>query len=336
MEKTMGLRDEFIKSAMRLYEFCQYPAVRYKILFHLLDTPYDDEKLSELRKDFLKSDIVEELYHEQDIYGGWGPLHSKDYSVKAKFPTSLVAINRCLYIGLTIEDRDILLCAYEYLESFLKGTSHEKLYNKNERAIPWQLGQICEAIESIKPHNSLCDITYSQWLYIAERAYESGEYSYERERAAQHEVFLTRENRLVPMQFGLLLKRRENVSEELEDAMLRHHGEHAYYNGYFWQNCPAKLPDNFVYEKTRRWFPSFNYINQFRGSKIYLSEAVDWLLSNRNVDGLLWDWGSQIKDPWGYFGYFSTNRNYKHNRIVDCSMEILNFLKKYIDNNNEK
>lgn len=97
----MSLRDEFIKSAMRLYEF---------------------------RKNFLKSDIVEELYREQDIYGGWGRLHSKDYSVKAKFSTSLVAINRCLYIGLTIDDRDILLSAYEYLESFLLGTSHERLY----------------------------------------------------------------------------------------------------------------------------------------------------------------------------------------------------------------
>lgn len=330
----MGLKDELIYSAMRLYEFCEYPAVRYKIMFHLLDTPYEDRQLTALREEFLKSDIVEELYREQDTDGGWGRLHSKDYSVKAKFPTSLVAIGRCLYIGLTIEDRDILLSAYEYLESFLKGTSREKLYDKNERAIPYQKGTICEAIESIKPYNSLCDETYGHWLYIAGRAYEDGEYSYERERAAQHEVFLTREDRLVPMQFGLLLKRRNLISPELEDAMLRHHGRHAYYHGYFWDNCPAKLPEDFVYEKTRRWFHSFNYINQFRGSRIYLADAIDWLLSNRNADGL-WDWGPQIKDPWGYFGYFSTNRNYRHNRIVDCTIEILNLLKNYIDNNNE-
>lgn len=115
----MSLRDEFRKSVDRLYEFCEYPAVRYKILFHLLDTPYDDPSLTELREAFLKSDIVEELYREQDYSGGWGRLYSKDYSVKAKFPTSMTAINRCLYIGLTIEDRDILLRAYEYLEDFL-------------------------------------------------------------------------------------------------------------------------------------------------------------------------------------------------------------------------
>lgn len=269
----MSLRDEFIKSAMRLYEFC---------------------------KNFLKSDIVEELYREQDIYGGWGRLHSKDYSVKAKFPTSLVAINRCLYIGLTIDDRDILLSAYEYLESFLLGTSHERLYNKNERAIPYQKGIICEAIESIKPYNSLCDTTYGQWLYIVSRAYEDGEYSYEREKAAQHEVFLTREDRLVPMQFGLLLKRRENISPELEDAMLRHHGGHAYHHGYFWQHCLAKLPDSFVYEKTRRWFHSFNYINQFRGSGLYLADTVDWPTVQQKCRRLV-GLGTSDKRPLGLF-----------------------------------
>jgi len=244
----------------------------------------------------------------------------------------MTAINRCLYIGLTIEDRDILLMAYEYLEEFLKGTSREKLYNKNERAIPWQTASICETIEAIKPNNELCDRTYSEWVYIAMRAYENGEYSYERERAAQHEVFWTKEDRLVPMQFGLLLKRRDELPDGIEEAMLRHHGEHAYHNGYFWWESPKKLPENFVYNKTRRWFATFNYINRFRGSALYLAESVNWLMENRNTDGL-WDWGTQVKDPWGYFGYFSTNKNYKHNRIVDCTMEVLSFFKTYLDHN---
>lgn len=325
-------KDEFRQIAMKLYDYCEYPAVRYKILFSLLDIPYESKQLGDLRCDFLGSDIVEELYHEQDTDGGWGRFNSKDYSVKAKFPTSKVAIDRCLYVGLTIEDRDILLCAYEYLESFLNGTSREKFQNTNERAMPWGTARICESIEAIKPFNKLCDRTYSEWMYIASRTYESGEYSYESERAAQHEIFLTREKRLIPMQVGLLLKRRGQVSPELECAMLHHHGEHAYNHGYFWDNCPARLPEHFVYEKTRRWFYSFNYINQFKGSSYYLADTVNWLLANRNTDGF-WDWGSQIKDPWGYFGYFSTNRNYRHNRVVDCTMEVLDFLKRYMELN---
>lgn len=322
----------FQQAAWRLYEYCEHPAVRYKILFHLLDRPYDDEELCRLRPAFLASDIVEELYQEQDEYGGWGKLQSKDYAAKDRFPTSLTAINRCLYIGLTIEDRDILLCAYEYLEDFLKGTAREKFRRTNERVIPWNTATVCNAIEAIKPYNPLCDRPYSEWRYIAGRAFETGEYSYERERAAQHEVFWTREDRLVPMQTELLLKRRDQIPPALEEAMLRHYGEYAYQHGHFWSETPAKLPESFVYNKTRRWFATFHYINQFRGSALYLADAVDWLAANQNAEGL-WDWGTQIKDPWGYFGYFSTGRQNRRSRTVDCSMEVLSFLKEYMERN---
>ncbi len=325
-------KEEFRKHAMALYEFCKYPAVRYKILFSLLDTPYEDESLTELRKEFLKSDIVEEMYQLQDFNGGWGKLQSKDYSVKAKIPTSATGVNRCLYIGLTLDDRDILFQAREYLLALLEGTASEKLYDKNERAIPWQKAEICNLLEAISPYTEECDDTYSQWSYIASRAYETGEYSYEADRAAQHEVFLTREDRLVPMQSELLLKRRDKLPAEMEKAMLHHLGGIASREGHFWDKTPDKLPEDFKNNKMRRWFHTFNYINQFRGSGLYLADAVSWLLEQAREDGL-WDWGPQVNDPWGYFGYFSCNRHYQHNRVVDCTMEILSFLKKYIENN---
>lgn len=288
--------------------------------------------MSALRKEFLKSDIVEEMYQTQDENGGWGKLRSKDYSVKAKIPTSGVGIERCLYIGLTIEDRDILFMAREYLQELLLGRGKEGVFEKNERALPWQNAIVCNLLEAITPNHPLCDETYRQWLYIAGRAYEEGEYSYEKDRAAQHEVFLTRENRLVPMQSELLLKRRQNISETLEDAMLRHLGRNASERGYFWDKTPDKLPDCFVGRQTRRWFATFRYINQFRGSKLYLENAMEWILENAREDGL-WDWGPQVKDPWGYFEYFSCNKHYSHNRVVDCTIEVLSFLKRYMENN---
>ena len=328
----MITESEFHKHTQALLNFCEYPAVHYKVKFSILDTPYQDEALSALRREFLKSDIVEEMYQTQDIHGGWGKLRSKDYSVKARIPTSGVGIERCLYIGLTIEDRDILFMASEYLQGLIEGNGNEGVFEKNERANPWQKAIACNLLEAITPNHPLCDETYRQWLYIADRAYEEGEYSYEKDRAAQHEVFLTREDRLVPMQSELLLKRRQNISRALEDAMLRHLGRRASEQGHFWEKTPDQLPESFQYKQTRRWFATFNYINQFRGSKIYLENAVEWLLENSREDGL-WDWGPQVKDPWGYFGYFSCNRHYSHNRIVDCTIEVLSFLKQYMENN---
>ncbi len=328
----MLTKEQFERAAERLFDFCPYPAVRYKTLFRLLDRPYDDPDLVKLRPEFLTSDIVEELCRTQASNGGWGRLQTKDYSAKDIIPTSTVGINRALYIGLTLEDRDILLCAQDYLEDFLNGTPPERLHETNERAKPWRTAHICELLESIRPYNELCDQTYIEWLHIASRAYQSGEYSYERDAAAQHEVFWTREKRIIPMRAGLLLKRPKEVPPKLEEAMLHHLGGKAFENGYFWPNCPANLPEQFVYNKTRRWMYAINYINQFHDSALYLADNVDWLLANQSADGL-WDWGTQTKDPWGYFGYFSTNRNRQHNRIVDCSMEILSFLKEYLKKN---
>ena len=326
------MKAQLFKHAMALYDFCHYPAVKYKLLFSILDTPRQDPSLDVLREEFLKSDIVEEMFQLQDEHGGWGRFKSKDYSVKAKIPTSATGINRCLYIGLTIHDRDILFLANEYLLSLLDGSSPETWFEQNERALPWQRADVCNLIEAIRPNSFECDDVYNQWHYIANCAYASGEYCYEADMAAQHEIFLTKEKRLVPMQSELVLKRRDRISPKLENAMLHHLGGEASVRGHFWDKTPYHLPDKFQNKVMGRWFHTFNYINQFRGSELYLEDAVQWLLEQANEDGL-WDWGPQIKDPWGYFGYFSCNKHYKHNRVVDCTMEVLSFLKKYIENN---
>ena len=330
-DRKMLTRELLDQTAMKLYDFCEYPAVRHRVLQFIGEAP-NTEQFLQLHEKFLHSDIVEQLYHEQDTQGGWGAFRSKDYSVKKLFPTSQVAIRRCLYLGLTYDDRDILMLANEYLEGILTGEIPAKPFEKNERANPWQTAEICESLESIRPYNPLCDNTFAQWNYIVGCAYQDGQYSYERDCAAQHEVFLTREARLVPMQPGLLLQRRTELGEGIEEAMLCHLGENAYHNGYFWAECPEKLPEEFIGRKTRRWVHAFNFINQFQGGSRYLSHVVKWLLENQNARGL-WDYGPQIKDPWGYFGNFSTNRKYAHNRVVDCTIEILSFLYQYLENN---
>ncbi len=152
--------DIFCRHAKALLAFCDYPAVHYKVKFSLLGTPYEDPELSLLRKDFLKSDIVEEMYQTQEENGGWGRLQSKDYSVKSRIPTSGVGSERCLYIGLMLEDRDILFMAREYLQELLLGTSLEKPWEKNERALPWHRATVCNLMEAISPGSSLCDETW--------------------------------------------------------------------------------------------------------------------------------------------------------------------------------
>jgi len=86
------------------------------------------------------------------------------------------------------------------------------------------MADIATRAERIKPNNPLCDRLYFEWLYILERAFETGEYSYERDRAAQHEVLGTREKRLVPLRVELALCRPQQASDGLKAAFLHHFG----------------------------------------------------------------------------------------------------------------
>ena len=319
--------------ARKLYDFCEYPAVRYKITYHYLGAAYDSPELCALRPAFLHSDIVQELYDAQSSHGDWGPLFNKDYSDKTSpFPTTQVAIQRCLRLGLTLDERDILASALDYIAQYLEGRHQDKLYNRNERALPWQLAELAYIVELLHPDNPLCDAIYDQWLYICNMAFADGTYSYERDAAAQHDILFTREKRLVPLPVFLLHSRRERVPEALEIAMLPHFGKHGYENGFLWCKPVTEYPPVFQHKHTRRWFPTYHYINQFQGSAEYLHEAVDWLMQQQNENGL-WDYGPQTKDPWGYMGYFSKTRQYPHNRVVDCTLEVLDFLLEYIHRN---
>jgi len=325
-------KTEFQKYCAKLFNFCDYPAAKYKIAFHLLDLPYSSDQLARLRPEFLQSDIVTQLYHEQSPEGNWGPLFNKNYSEKAVFPTTRVGIERCLYIGLTAPDREILQLALDYLEEYLRGGGSEPLYNRNERAVPWQMCDIACLAERIRPGNPLCDRLFFEWCFIAGQAFEDGEYSHERDMRTQHEQLGTREKRLVPLPVEFLLTRRADLPAGLEESMLHHFGRNAFLNGYFWEKNLLDLPETFQTPHTRRWFHTIKYVNQFQNNACYLDPAIGWLLENRNAEGL-WDYGRQVNDPWGYFGNFSLNRQYSHNRIVDCTMEVLSILKTYLDHN---
>ena len=340
----MLTRKNFISYAENFLNWCEYPAVKYKISLGFLDIPY--ENLAELRKEFLKSDIVSELRDTQDYNGTWGKLNSiadKNPEIKTRFyRNTMNALSRCIYIGLRIEDEsDILTLALEHLEDILRDKSYIliKKYSSgnNERLIPWNLSSVAAMAEAISPnkYNSMCDDLYNQWTYIAICAFEDGEYSHERDKKAQHELFGTREDRLVPMALDLLLGKGREISESLENAMRDHYGKNAYYNGHFWWVPLDKIRENppiWVDKYSQRYFPTIDYINQFRNTGKYLDDTINWLETNRNQDNL-WDFGPQVSfDPIGDNRYFSTTKKHKYNRIVNCTMEVLSVFKKYLDN----
>ena len=126
----------------------------------------------------MASDSVRQLHMEQKSNGIWGQLYSKDYALKEVFPAFAVGVSRCLYLGLTKDDGDMLLLALDFIEDVLEGREGMKIHGRNERAPAETHLFYAGLAEAIQPYNPLCDTLWQQWLYVAARAYETGEYIY--------------------------------------------------------------------------------------------------------------------------------------------------------------
>jgi hypothetical protein len=78
------------------------PVVRYKLLKDIAGYSAEKPEMKALKEEVLKSPLVAELDEEQQYDGSWGRLYSIDYSVKKKFPTTFIAVDRNFFIPLTI------------------------------------------------------------------------------------------------------------------------------------------------------------------------------------------------------------------------------------------
>lgn len=333
----IAVYNAMMDAAQKLLSENMNPVVRYKLLKDVVGVSADKPEMKMLKEEVLKNPLVHELEEEQQYDGSWGRLHSIDYSVKKKFPTTFIAVERALYIGLDKSD-NILFNAFEHIrEVFLNKARVPDRGEVNERWPALNQFRMATVLESIEPYNELVEQVWHTWFYIVQRVFREGAYNDEYDRKAQREVFGITGGRLVPLPFVFLLLRRDDIPDRLQQLMLDYCWERHLKNGYFWPEAKLhQLPESFCHNKTRRWFSSLEFFTAFSGNSRYLQGPVEWIMNGRSEDGL-WDFGPQIKDPFGYYRYLSTGGWKKRsNRILDCTVEILVILKKYLDSNQQQ
>jgi hypothetical protein len=308
------------------------PVIRHKILKDILKTEKNDQELKVLKAAVIDSPLVKELEDEQLYDGSWGRFHWKDYSVRNKFPTTCIAIDRALYLGLEKQDM-ILDNALAHVEEVIQGKVRlPDPYEVNERWPALHKNRIAYCLEKLDPYNQYVDSVWHTWLYIVSRVFQDGNYSYEMDKKAQYEVFGITGSRLVPIPFELLLLRNDSIPPMLEQAMLDYCWERHCTQGYLWPEAKLnQLPETFKCNKTRRWLNTMEFFVRFRECEKYVQPVVEWVWNSKIREGF-WDFGPQMKDPWGYFRYLSEDGWKKaENRLYDCSMEMLLILRTFCD-----
>lgn len=269
--------------------------------------------------------FVKGIESEQNERGFWDPFHGYTEEV----------IRRCLSLGL---DRDHP-CFRRVAEYLVKVLSNEESWDQSEKQdnVRWWPEMFVPLVSAamlslIDPDNEILSIHRRRWANFAGIAFAKGQYDKEAESKAQHEYFGFVTKRTIPAYgyYNLLLLAPTDKASFISDAVdgaLVDHCMNCIDEIYYVYNCGLS---DFVPIGTGRrdsrdfchWVRALALVSQFRGWKKYKERYDEWILSQRNEEGL-WE---LPKKPRRYDFPLSDSWRTRKNRVIDSTIMVLRFL----------
>ena len=169
--------------AHHVLELDPEPIPKYLVLRDILGK--DPKQLTELKKQVLKTKLVQDVLIEQHKNGSWGRFHTQNTKIKLKYPTTEIALHRCAVIGLSKEDPPIK-AAIEYMENVLSVDSVWEDWR--EKSDAWDAGVAVITASTLTewcPNHSQVLPIRILWQQIVEDSFENSEYNPSLEIKAQ-------------------------------------------------------------------------------------------------------------------------------------------------------
>ncbi|HYE83071.1 MAG TPA: hypothetical protein VEG39_13015 [Clostridia bacterium] len=306
------------------------------IMRDLLDVSKDDSLLIEEEEKVMCSKWVKELEETQKLDGTWGRFHSQDSSIKRKFPTTEIAVNRALSLGLKA-DSSILSKCVAFMVRIINGADSwpDRVEKFDEWPVMTKIVTAATLSRVDRNHSDLENI-WKLWAEITESAFETGEHNADRELAAFEEVTklrpTNRDSKLNKMYPLILLSATSGrLNPDIEKSYLEwiwNSKEGIYYLTWFSMDIlPYITSKEFPF-----WLRAIDIIIGYGYGKVLVENSIDYLWSIRKKDGL-WDFGAASKSAdyaRSYCGWhLSGSWREPVNRQIDCTIRILLLLKKY-------
>jgi len=308
----------------RLLEGQPNAIVCYRLLRDVLCLTPGCTDLETARLQMLSHPWVAELAREQHSDGTWGRFHSMDSTVKARFPTSEVAIRRALALGLD-KDAPVLVRAVEFLRKVLEGKAAWS--DRVEKSEGWPIGM--EAITAATlaqvdlSHPAILP-AWEYWVGIALRSFSKGAYDQSAEWKAHKNVHGVGIRYLRSRYVLTLLGSR---SADLPPALDRQIVDWIWNDpqGIGYLGADLQHPKLF---HVFHWLESLEILSHFQSSHALVGGALPWLWEQRKTDGL-WDFGAKLSKSF----YFPLSDDWRKtgNRSVDHSTRVLALLSGYSD-----
>lgn len=269
--------------------------------------------------------FIKKIEEEQNERGFWSPFHGRSEEL----------IRRCFSYGLDKNHS----CLKKVTGYILRVLNNEVSLDESEKQdnIRWWpemfVPLACAAMLSvIDEDNEVLNLHRKRWADFAEIAFSKGYYDKEAESKAQNNYFGFYTKRTIPAYgyYNLLLltptDRKSFISDSTDQALVDHCMNHVEYIYYIY-NC--NLSDFVSIDTVRRdsrdfchWIRALSLVSKFKGWKKYEEVYFEWILNQRNQDGL-WQ---LPKRPNRYDFPLSDSWRTQKNRVIDSTIMVLRFL----------
>jgi hypothetical protein len=323
----MGLRDDLgrqlVTKGHQILALHPNAIVQFRILKDVLRLSDGSPELELARKAANSHAWVQELASEQYADGSWGRFHSMDTTRRQRFPTSEVAIQRGLALGLD-RNHPSMQAAIRYMTAVLEGKTVWS--DRVEKSEGWPIG--VEAITAgtlamVDAENPAFDQVWKYWIEIAGRSFASGEYSTTAEWKAHKELRGVGIHYLRSRYVLQLLGARGNeIPGNLETQLV----------GCIWNDpdgigylgADLRKPSHF---QIFHWVESLEILSRFPSWYQIAKPAMGWLWEQCNPSGM-WDFGANISKT----SYFPLSDGWRKrlNRSIDHSTRILALFQRYV------
>jgi len=273
------------------------PVVRLRVLRDVLGRPESDEELRQAGVELENNTWVQQLVREQWDDGSWGRLHSQDASAAQKVPTTEVAVQRALALGLD-RRHPVLRHAASYLASVLR--ERVECRDPMENNDRWRTGVMLFAAATLSDVDAqlpILDRVFSLWREIALRTFRTGSYSETAEVLAHRELtgatvqgsYLVLDSRYV---LSLLGSRAHLLPASVEQSWIRWLWGKRDGIGYLREALPAPAEPGKA-GSVDRWLTSHELLSRFPSWQVLARPAIEWLWSHRDTASA-WDYGTRL------------------------------------------
>lgn len=269
--------------------------------------------------------FVKKMEEEQNERGFWPPFHCHSEDM----------IRKCLLYGL---DKNHI-CLQRVTGYILNVLNNEDRFDESEKQdnIRWWpemfVPLVCAGILSlIDEENEALKMHRKRWADFAETAFAKGYYDKEADSRAQNEYFGFYTQKTIPPYFyyNLLLLAptdRDSFLSSATDQALADYCMNQAEKIIYVYNC--RLSDFVTLDTIRRdsrdfchWIRALSLVSRFNGWKKYEDKYFEWVLDQRNEDGL-WE---LPKKPNRYDFPLSDSWKTRKNQIIDSTIMVLRFL----------